>query len=103
MARKIGIAWYRPWEWEKLRQAAHDAEQLADTHREWLREAKKRFSKLRAAGIDCERVTVGVDELIAWCAERGVLLNGEARGAFVAEKLGLRHEAQGGDSNTGKS
>ena len=49
MARKIGIAWYRSWEWEKLRQAAHDSEQLASTHREWMREARKGFSELRAA------------------------------------------------------
>jgi hypothetical protein len=40
MKRNVGVAWYRPWEWEKLRRVAADPEKLESIHAEWLRIAK---------------------------------------------------------------
>lgn len=36
MATAIGIAWYEPSDWTKLRAIAPDVETLENTHGEWL-------------------------------------------------------------------
>ncbi len=38
---RTGVAWYRPWEWERLRQVVSDPERPETTHTRWLRTARK--------------------------------------------------------------
>ncbi len=65
MNQRVGIAWYKPWEWEKLREAVSDPEKLEATHREWRRGAIKVLRRLRENSVSCERVVVSVEELVA--------------------------------------
>ena len=90
MNQNVGMAWYTPWEWDTLRRVAADPEKLEATHAEWLRIAKKAWRDLAAQGVDCQRVIVSVDELVAWCREHGRPVDGPARAAFVAEQVGMR-------------
>ncbi len=87
---RVGVAWYKPSEWEQLRQAVTDPERLELTHREWLQIAKKGCRELQANGFDYERVIVAVDELVAWCRDRGVPVDADARSQFAAFKLSKR-------------
>jgi hypothetical protein len=90
MRQRVGVAWYRPWEWDRFRQAAADADELWAKRAEWLRGAKKGGRGLTEAGAAYARIVVDVDALVASCGERLVPLDASARAHFVAEKLRLR-------------
>ena len=94
MNQRVGVAWYRPWEWERLRQAAADAGELEATHAEWLRNAKKGCRKLDAAGAAYARIVVSVDELVASCGERLVPLDASARSPRRGEAAPARAGAK---------
>ena len=60
MTTVIGIAWYEPSDWTKLRAIVPDIETLESTHGEWLAVAEKSLRDLRLAGYKPQRVPVTV-------------------------------------------
>jgi hypothetical protein len=82
-----GVAWYRRGQWPRLLEVAEDADELEETYDGWLRMADERFSSFKVPGVLLKKVDVDVEELIAWCAERGRPVDGSARSEFVAEKV----------------
>jgi hypothetical protein len=90
--QRVGIGWYTPWEWTKLREAVADPERLDYSYLAWRRGAKKVLRQFREKGLDCERVSVRVEELVAWCGKQGRPVDGPARAAYVAELVRRRHE-----------
>jgi hypothetical protein len=50
--------------------------------------------ELREQGIDCERVSVSVAELVAWCREQDRPVDGPARADFVAHQVQQRHKGR---------
>jgi hypothetical protein len=83
----VGFAWYRPEQWQRIREISADADDLHESYLEWLRSAEERLKEIRSMGLRAEKVDVHSEELIAWCNERGLEINGEARSSYVAEKL----------------
>ena len=82
-----GVAWYRRDQWPRLLEVAEDADELEDTYEGWLQIANERFKTFKVPGVLLKKVDVDIEELIAWCAERGRPVNGSARSEFVAEKV----------------
>lgn len=82
----IGVAWYRREEYELLRALSVDADSMDETYDEWLVSVTEAITGMREQGIVACKVEVEVRELVAWCAQRGRLLDGEARSTFAAEK-----------------
>ena len=89
----IGVAWYRINQWQRLRAVSIDADNLEDTYEEWLREAEQKVAEFGALGLRVEKVDVDVEQLIAWCNERGLKLDGGARSMYVTERLCQRDES----------
>jgi hypothetical protein len=87
MRQHFGSGGYTPWEWSKLRAVVADPERLDDTYRAWRRGAKKVLRELREQGIDCQRVSVRVAELVAWCRGQDRPVDGPARADFVAHQV----------------
>ncbi len=87
MAQTIGIAWFLPDQWERLRTIAIDANQLEDTYQGWLSYAQQQFVLLKSRGLNVRKVFIDVDELVAWCSAKKLPVNGESRSHFVADKL----------------
>jgi hypothetical protein len=83
----VGFAWYRPDQWQRIREISADAADLHDSCIEWLLSAEERFQELRSSGLRVEKVDVRSEALIRWCDERGLEINGEARSRYVAERL----------------
>jgi hypothetical protein len=81
----VFVAWYKEDEWEKLRSVSADADQLEKTYEEWVAHARKVMRDASAANLWLIKVRVGVDELVAWCAEKGLRVDGQARAHFAAE------------------
>ncbi len=82
-----GVAWYRPEQWKLLREVSADVEDLEETHSEWMAAANKALRILREEGASFVKVDVDVEELLNWCREKGVKIDGAARSEFVLYKL----------------
>jgi hypothetical protein len=85
--QRIGIAWYRPEQWQRLREIAADATVIEKTYAEWLARAESTRAQMVEKGFDIENVIVDVDELEAWCRQRALLIDGATRAQFVAHLL----------------
>ncbi len=85
--RLLGIAWYRPEQYEMMRALSVDADKMATTYEAWLANVNKTVVDMRRAGMVGRRVDVELGELIAWCSQRGLPLDGAARSTYAAENI----------------
>ena len=89
---RVGVAWYRPEQWQRLREISIDKDVLEETHVEWVQNAEKALQELRRQGIEPIKVDVDVEELLRWCESQHVAVNGKARSTYVATQLRLLDE-----------
>ena len=94
---KIGVAWYLPEQWDRLREISDDRENLEKTYQEWLAVAENTCAMLAKEGVQAEKVIVDIAELEAWCRSKGKPITAEARSQFVSDYLRLRNG--GGEQN----
>ena len=83
----VGVAWYRPQEWQRLLQVSADRDELEATYDEWASAMPARIAEIEQAGFKAHRIDVGVEDLIAWCRLRSRAVDGAARADYVAHKL----------------
>jgi len=83
----MALVWYRPEQWQRVRDIATDSEVFEDSYTEWLQQAEEKFAKLQRTGVRVEKVNVDSEKLILWCNEHGLENNGAARTAYAAERL----------------
>ena len=84
------VPWFKPDQWQRLRERSADAEHLEPTHEAWAAAQDRRIEELERAGISVSRVEVDVDELVDWCQARGLSMDAVARANFAADKLAQR-------------
>ena len=87
MTQTIGVAWYRPDQWEQMRKLSDDSDRLEGTYEQWLSYAERQLAELRSRGCRVQKVDVDLDELLKWCTSKRLPLNGDSRAQYVAEKL----------------
>jgi hypothetical protein len=87
-----GIAWFSADQWQLLRSLATDAEDLEETHEEWVKIAEKTIEDLARQGLRAQKVDVDVNELRAWCLAQNRRLDSSARAAYAAVDLQDLHE-----------
>lgn len=86
-ASVVGVAWYRPEQWEILRNASVDRDKLEDTHEEWLEEAERVVKQLRQQGFHIAKVDIEITDLLLWCESQNIPLNAEARSKYTLFKV----------------
>lgn len=79
----VAVAWYKPEQWDRLREASEDRDKLESTYEEWHKSAKKSLVKLAASGVRPVRVTIDVEELVKWCQDHDKKVDAESRAEFV--------------------
>jgi hypothetical protein len=89
-----GVGWYRPEQWERLREVSVDRDDLADTWEEWERSAQDALRQMGKTGMVLEKVDVDVEDLVAWCQAQGREVSGETRVEYVTLLTQQRHQAQ---------
>jgi hypothetical protein len=89
----VGVAWYTPEQWQRLKLLADDAEALDDTYQDWLKNATDQVRRLKGQGFQVVEVPIDVDEWVAWSQENGKALDGAARSEFTSRKVSDRFEA----------
>jgi hypothetical protein len=92
-SHKVGVAWYFPDEWERLRAVASDRDVLEDSYEEWATVYKDGIKRLKAAGMRPLRVDVHLDAFLAWCERSGRQPDGAARSAYAVDVLQRSTEA----------
>jgi hypothetical protein len=83
----IGVAWYRPEQWETLRNVSVDSDKLEETHAEWLTEAERVVKQLQQQGFRVIKVDVEISDLMLWCESQKIPLDAEARTKYTAFKV----------------
>ncbi len=80
------VAWYSREQWSILKQVSVDAEELEDSYDEWEQNAEQAIQKFIAKGMRIRKVDVDVNELVKWCKNKGVSIDGAARSQYAVEK-----------------
>ena len=76
----VGVAWYSPSQWKRLREVSADPNQLEQTHHEWVATYERTTRELAAQGLTVVKAPIAVSELEKWCRERNLTIDGAARG-----------------------
>jgi len=92
---RFSIAWYKPEQWHRLREISADADILETTFEEWLAIAEKALADFAARGGRAEKVLVDTEDLLAWCNERNLPVNGESRSRYAGWLLGEMDKNKG--------
>jgi hypothetical protein len=83
----IGVAWYQPDQWEILRNVAVDRDKLEDTYAEWLADAERVVKQLQQNGLRVIKVDIEITDLMLWCENQRIPLDGEARSKYTAFRV----------------
>ncbi len=84
---EYGVCWYKREQGDRFRDMGSDPERIEDTDEEWIQGANKSISRLQSQGMKIRKISVNVEEMLAWCNERGVPLNAESRAEYAARLL----------------
>ena len=88
-----GVAWYRPEQWQRLREVSEDVDNLEETYDAWLKTAERLIRDGIPADVVVEKIDIDVEEVLAWCNVRGLPMNTASRAQFVSERVRQKHEA----------
>jgi len=79
----MGVSWYRPEQWERLREIAEDKETFAISYEASLVDSEKKIQQLEAQGYRPIKVEVDVEALLTWCTTQGLPVTPETRTKFM--------------------
>lgn len=78
------FAWFQPKEWQCLKETVEDPSTLDDTYEEWRKNADKVIGEFRANGQQVRKISIKIDELLAWCEANGMKPESKARSEYAA-------------------
>jgi hypothetical protein len=84
---RLGIAWYKPGQWNELLAVSADRDMLEATWAEWYAQLLTKEQGFTEDGIDYERIEIDIPEVVAWCKARNRPVDIDARATFVAQKI----------------
>lgn len=82
----IGMPWYRPETFDRLRSLFEDGHKLHGTYDEWWFAAAERGRQFHEGiGVRVVRVDTIPDQLTIWCRTNGKKIDARARTRFASE------------------
>ena len=79
----VGVAWYYPEQWDKIRSHSKDRSEMAKDYADWERGAQDGIKKFERDGYTIRKVYIDVDMLVAWCKRQRVPVNGRSRSDYA--------------------
>ena len=79
----MGVSWYCPEQWDRLREIAEDKENFALSYEASLVESEQKIRDLEAQGMRPIKVEVDVEALLTWCSAQGLAVTPETRTKFM--------------------
>jgi hypothetical protein len=86
----LAMCWYDEVQWKLLKEL--DPDGTDDTYEEWRRNASEAFAELRATGQDIIKISIRMDEFLAWCEENNREPVSSSRSAYAAFKLQQKNQ-----------
>ena len=86
MISPVNLAYYEKKDWGYLLSIIDDREIMPEEWDDWFKQYTKLKAQLIAKGFFVREITINVSELIEYCNERKIKINGEARARFVQLK-----------------
>jgi hypothetical protein len=83
--RTVGVAWYRPEDYERAKAMFKDGQNLPDTFDSWLTTAKKVYQKLAGEGLIVEKAYIDPDTFPEWCRTHGKEMDARGRMDYARE------------------
>lgn len=80
----IGLPWYRPENFLRLRNMCSDGTAFQDTYHDWLSSAQKHYERLLSQGKRVVRTDIDPAKFQIWCDIRGLRMDSHARRSFAA-------------------
>jgi hypothetical protein len=87
----VALAWFDREQWHLLREVASDRAKLDDTFEEWESSARRALAYFTSQGVLVEPLEVRIADLVQWCAERNLPVDGAARAEYVSFMLRRKH------------
>jgi hypothetical protein len=88
----MGVCWYTPEEFLKMKQIASDKSRFEDTYEEWVKGAEKVLNDLKKPEVNPRKVYVNTGDFRWWCEKNGLAPDGAARTKYVAEILASQRD-----------
>ena len=86
MVRPVNLARYEEKDWDYLLSVISDRESMHDSWDDWHKEYKKVKATLASQGFYVREVSINIEELVHYCQERKIKIDGKARAQFVQTK-----------------
>jgi hypothetical protein len=79
----VGMAWFKPENFVRLRAMFEDGHKLHRTYPEWLKAAEAGCDTFEKRGVTVVRVDIDPDQFPEWCKSKGLQLNAAARTEYA--------------------
>ena len=79
----VGMAWYKPEHFLRLKAMFEDGHKLHSTYDEWRVAAEQGRKTLEAKGVRVICVDIDPDQFPEWCQSQGMKINADARTKFA--------------------
>jgi hypothetical protein len=87
-AKQVGLARFRAEHWPRWIETVDDRATWDETHAQWQQNVQAMAERLHRAGLEVIWVDLEPESFAAWCRERGLRNDAEARSRFAAERIG---------------
>jgi hypothetical protein len=84
----IGITWYRPEDYDRLKAMFPDGDKLPDNFEEWTKQVQKVTAVLKSEGFQIKKVLLDPEIFPQWCRARGLEMNAKTRTEYAREVAG---------------
>ena len=82
-----GIGVYRKEDYPEILRLSEDRDKLDQTWEDWKKNKDKAVANFRKLGITMVDILGPPLELVKYCREKGLAINGKSRAAFVTSKV----------------
>jgi hypothetical protein len=87
MKYNVGISTYLKEDYNEILQISEDRDNMDGTWDEWKVNKDRAVSELRSLGTVVIDIIVRPDDIMKFCLEKGVPINGDSRAHYVQEKV----------------
>lgn len=83
----VGVGWYTPGDWERIKATATDPDGFESSFAEWEQMANDNFDRIRKRYPGAVKVNVLADDFLSWCLAEGKPNDAGVRSEFVSRLL----------------
>jgi len=87
MQPKIGIGEYRKKDYQEILKLSEDRQDMNATWEAWKKKRAEAINNFKKLGITTIDILVTPEELVNYCREKGLKINGAARAEYVRYKV----------------